>query len=77
MSKNGYDAGGEISPKVQEDEDSNDEGDDGHSVPQKEDEDLPLTDSLHLQIQRMLQAVSVVCVIIPGTVTHAQLADVV
>ena len=54
-----------------------DEGDDGHSVPQEEDEDLPLTDSLHLQIQRMIQAVSVVCIIIPGTVTHAQLADVV
>ena len=71
------DADEEISPEVEEDEDSNDEGDDGHSVPQKEDEDLPLTDSLHLQIQRMLQAVSVVCVIIPGTVTHAQLADVV
>ena len=71
------DADEEISPEVEEDEDSNDEGDDGHSVPQKEDEDLPLTDSLHLQIQRMLQAVSVVCIIIPGTVTHAQLADVV
>ena len=71
------DAGGEISPKVEEDENSNHEGDDGHSVPQKEDEDLPLTDSLHLQIQWMVQAVSVVCIIIPGTVTHAQLADVV
>ena len=66
-----------MSPEVEEDEDSNDKCDDGHSVPQKEDEDLPLTDSLHLQIQRMIQAVSVVCIIIPGTVTHAQLADVV
>ena len=65
------------SPKVEEDEDSNDEGDDGHSVPQEEDEDLPLTDSLHLHIQRMVQAVSVVCIIIPSTITQAQLADVV
>mgnify|MGYP001288901057 CR=1 FL=1 len=33
------DAGGGMSPEVEEDEDSNHEGDDGHSVPQKEDEE--------------------------------------
>ena len=73
----GCDTGGEISPEVEEDEDSNDKCDDGHSVPKKEDEDLPLLHPTSMHVQWMVQAVSVVCIIIPGTITHAQLADVV
>ena len=69
--------GGEISPEVEEDEDSNEECDDGHSVPKKEDEDLPLLHHTSMHVQWMVQAVSVVCIIIPGTIGQAGLADVV
>ena len=68
---------GVVSPEVEEDEDSNDECDDGHSVPKKKDEDLPLLHHTSMHIQWMVQAVSVVCIIIPGTIGQAGLADVV
>ena len=73
----GCDTGGDMSPEVEEDEDSNDKCDDGHSVPKKEDEDLPLLDHTSMHVKRMVQAVSVVCIIIPGTIGQAGLADVV
>ena len=38
----GHDVDERISPEVEEDEDRNQEGDDGHSVPKEENEDLPL-----------------------------------
>ena len=73
----GCNTGGELSPEVDEDEDSNEECDDGHSVPKKEDEDLPLLHPTSMHVQWMVQAVSVVCIIIPGTIEQARLADVV
>ena len=47
---NGCDPGGEISPEVEEDEDSNDKCDDGHSVPKKEDKDLPFLDHTSMDV---------------------------
>ena len=73
----GCNTGGELSPEVDEDEDSNEECDDGHSVPKKEDEDLPLLDHTSMHIQWMVQAVSVVCIIMPFSIGQARLGDVV
>ena len=73
----GCDTGREISPEVEEYEDSDDECDDGHSVPKKEDEDLPLLHHTSMHVKGIVQAVSVVCIIIPGTIGQAGLADVV
>ena len=55
------------SPEVEENKDSDKEGDDGHSVAKEEDEDLPLLDSSSLHVQGMVQAVGVVCVVVPGS----------
>ena len=56
------------SPEVEENKDSDKEGDDGHSVAKEEDEDLPLLDSSSQHVQRMVQAVGVVGVAVPGTI---------
>ena len=50
------------SPEVEENKDSDKEGDDGHGVAKEEDEDLPLLDSSSQHVQRMVQAVGVVCI---------------
>ena len=56
------------SPEVEENKDSDKEGDDGHSVAKEEDEDLPFLDSSSQHVQGMVQAVGVVCVFVPGTI---------
>ena len=64
--------------EVEEDEDGQEEGDDGHCVPQEEDEDPPL---LHCpspsSVQWMIQTVSVVCIVVPFSFFQADFADVV
>ena len=56
------------SPEVEENKDSDKEGDDGHSVAKEEDEDLPFLDSSSHHVKRMVQTVGVVCVAVPGTI---------
>ena len=46
----GCDTSGEILPEVEEDENSNDKCDDGHSVPKKEDKDLPFLDHTSMHV---------------------------
>ena len=46
----GCDIGRGISPEVEEDEDSNDKCYDGHSVPKKEDKDLPFLDHTSMDV---------------------------
>ena len=66
-----------VSPEVYEDEDGNEKGNDGDSVSQEEDEYLQ--PSLHLQrmIQRMVKAFCIVGIVLPCTITVAELADIV
>ena len=61
--------------EVEEDEDGQEEGDDGHCVPQEEYEDPPLFYCPHLYL--MVQTVSVVCIVIPHSIFQADFADVV
>ena len=63
--------------EVEEDEDGKEEGDDGHGVPKEEDEDLPFLHCISFHGQRMVQAVSIVGIVIPSSFCQAHLADVV
>ena len=65
------------SPEVEENKESDKEGDDGDSVAKEEDEDLPFLDSSSQHVQRMVQTVGVVCISSPGTIGQAGFADVV
>ena len=65
------------SPEVDENKDSDKEGDDGHSVPKEEDEDLPFLDSSSQHVKGMVQTVGVVCICSPATIGQAGFADVV
>ena len=73
----GYEEGGEAAPEVKEDEDSNKQCNDGDSVAKEEDEDLPLLHPSPLHVQRVVQAVRVVCVFVPGTIGKALFCNVV
>ena len=64
-------------PEVHENEDSKEESDDGDSIAEEEDEDLPLLDHVSLYVKRMVKTSRVVGVVLPGAVTVAVLADIV
>ena len=64
-------------PEVEEDEDGQEECDDGHCVPQEEDEYLPFLHCPSPHLYWMGKTVSVVCIVTPRSIFQAHLADVV